>query len=77
MSLEEVKLENAKEKLEKSIVLPINKKHILNFVNAASTGQLRDGEPISIGRQYKFLTVLTKLDHLLEKNFADSNKPEN
>ena len=76
MSLEEVKLENAKEKLEKSIVLPVNKKHILNFVNAASTGQLRDGEPISIGRQYKFLTVLTKLDHLLEKDFADANKSD-
>lgn len=76
VSLEETRLENAITKLEKLNVFPINKKHIQNFLNAASTGQLKGGEPISIGRRYKFLTVLIKLDGFLKKDFAKATKTD-
>jgi len=32
-----------KKKLDKTVKIPINKKHIISFINAAETGALKDG----------------------------------
>ena len=53
-----------------------NKKLIVDFIEAAKTGKLKDGEKITLKRQYKYITVLKRLDMMLEKDFHKATKKD-
>jgi len=62
--------------LKTSKIRPSNKKHILGFIQAADSGVLRYGKKITLARQYKYVTVLMKLDVLLGKDFKEATKED-
>jgi integrase len=69
-------LVHAENVLKNSKMRESNKKHISDFLKAANSGTLRGGKEITIDRQYKYITVLTKLDELLGKDFSEATKAD-
>jgi integrase/recombinase XerD len=61
---------------ENDDVRAANKKLIFDFIEAAKSGKLKDGEKITLKRQYKYITVLKRLDMMLEKDFRKATKKD-
>jgi len=69
-------IEHRKKKLDTTVEIPINKKHIRGFIEAAETGALKDGKPLSKDRVFKYLTILPKFDAYIGKDFKKATKKD-